>query len=97
MSASAVAVSAMRGTPGKRSREHRELQVLGPEVVAPLRHAVRLVDREQRDARGVAELVEQAEERLGEQPLGRDVEQVELARAEPARAPRARRPRPGWS
>ena len=35
--------------------QHRELQVVGPEVVAPLRDAVRLVDREQRErARGRA-------------------------------------------
>ncbi len=31
--------------------QQRKLQVLGPEVVAPLRDAVRLVDREQRDRR----------------------------------------------
>ena len=47
---SAVAVSAMRGTPGKRSCSTDELQVFRAEVVAPLRHAVRLVDREQRES-----------------------------------------------
>ena len=30
--------------------QHRQLQIVGTEVVAPLRDAVRLVDREQRDA-----------------------------------------------
>ena len=45
---SAVAVSAMRGTSGKRSCSTRELPVLRTEVVSPHRDAVRLVDREQR-------------------------------------------------
>ena len=44
----AVAVKAPSGTSGKRSRSTFELAVLGPEVVAPLRDAVRLVDREER-------------------------------------------------
>ena len=48
VSASAVAVSAMRGTPAIALVQHRQRAVLGPEVVAPLAHAVRLVDREQR-------------------------------------------------
>ncbi len=68
-----------------------ELQVLGPEVVAPLRDAVGLVDGEQRQRRAV----EQTEHPLGHQPLRRDVEQVELAgeqvhaRSPPPRAARA--------
>ncbi len=45
--ASAVAVNAIRGTSGKRSCRIFSAVVLGAEVVAPLRHAVRLVDREQ--------------------------------------------------
>ena len=84
------------GGRGQRDARHarqalvqdRELQVLGPEVVAPLRHAVRLVDREQRDA-GAVDEVEAARH---QQALGRDVEEVELARLERAldgRAPRA--------
>ncbi len=48
--------------------------------MAPLRHAVRLVDREQRDARAVDEL----EAACRQQPLGRDVEEVELAGRERA-------------
>ena len=61
-----------------------ELQILRAEVVAPLRDAVRLVDREQRER----ELVEPGEETVAEEPLGRDVEQVDRAgrgpRADPA-------------
>ena len=55
--------------------EDRELQVVGPEVVAPRGDAVRLVDREQRDASAV----EQLQRRGHREPLGREVEQVELA------------------
>jgi hypothetical protein len=36
--------------------QHRKLQVFRPEVVAPLRHAVRLVDREERELRPGGEL-----------------------------------------
>ena len=58
--------------------QHRQPQVIGPEVVAPLRHAVRLVDGEQGDARVVEQPL-----RLGhEESLGREIEQVELAREE---------------
>jgi len=46
---SAVAVSAIRGTPGKCFVQNRELDVLRPEIVPPLRHAMRFVDGEQRD------------------------------------------------
>jgi hypothetical protein len=52
-----------------------ELQVVRPEVVAPLGDAVRLVDREERDLRG-RELPEEA---LVVEALRRDVEQLELA------------------
>ena len=53
-----------------------EREVVGAEVVAPLRHAVRLVDREEGDAAALEEPLGG----LGVEPLGRDVEQVELAR-----------------
>ena len=71
--------------------QHGELRVFRAEVMAPLRHAVRLVDRVERDrARG-----EQREAALGEQALGRDIEQVELAashgRLDARRAGRAQR------
>ncbi len=59
--------------------QFRELDVLGPEVVAPLRHAVRLVDGEQRELAARVELVHQADETVGKQALGRDVHQIELA------------------
>ncbi len=55
--------------------QHRELDVLGPEVVAPLRHAVRLVDREQADAAAL----EQVEEARRHQPFRRNVENLEPA------------------
>ena len=64
--------------------QHRQLQVVGPEVVPPLRHAVRLVDGEQGDrCRGRAARWSARTP----QPLGREVQQVELARD-------GRRPRP---
>ena len=76
VAAVAVAVSAMRGTSGQRSCSSRERQVVGPEVVAPLGDAVRLVDGEQRDRPAV----EQPQRGRHPQPLRREVEQVELAR-----------------
>ena len=57
---SAVAVSAMRGTCGKALVQHRELQVFGAEIVAPLRDAMRLVDGEEREARSCASEIEAA-------------------------------------
>src|SRR5690606_35059739 len=59
--------------------QHAELDVLGPEVVAPLRDAVGLVYREEVEAPARVEAVEEREEAVGEEPLGRDVEQVEPA------------------
>ena len=47
---SAVAVSAMRGIVREALVQDGQLQVLGPEVVAPLGDAVRLVDGEERAA-----------------------------------------------
>jgi hypothetical protein len=55
--------------------QHRQRQVLGSEIVAPLRHAVRLVDREQRDL----DTIDQVEATRHSQPLRRDVQEVELA------------------
>src|SRR4051794_6551477 len=73
-----------RGRRRRGEREHAlgaelaptrgELQVVGPEVVAPLGDAVRLVDREQRDLR----LAEPREETLVVEALRRDVQQPEL-------------------
>ena len=56
-----------------------ELEVVGPEVVAPLRDAVRLVDREERDS-SARELREEA---LVVEALGCDVEELQRAAAEP--------------
>ena len=53
--------------------QHRELEVLGPEIVAPLRDAVCFVDGEEGDS----EPVEQREGALAHQSFRRDVEQVE--------------------
>ncbi|GAB1411428.1 hypothetical protein MASR1M97_01640 [Candidatus Desulfobacillus denitrificans] len=63
--------------------QEAELEVLRAEVVAPLRDAVRLVDGEEGEAvaGGLAELVREVGR---EQPLRRDVEQVEFARHEGA-------------
>ena len=55
--------------------QHGELQVLRTEIVAPLRHAVRLVDREERKARAGQDI--QAARR--QEALGSDVQQVEAA------------------
>ncbi len=77
------------GRGGGRKREHAlgaelagalgQLQVVGPEVVAPLRDAVRLVDREERDSR----LREAGEEALVVEPLRRDVQELQRALLQP--------------
>ena len=87
-----LGVRRLGGGRGQRDAGHRrpalvqrgQREVVGPEVVPPLGHAVRLVDGEQRDRAAV----EQPQRRLGAQPLRRQVEQVELAGER-------RRPRPG--
>ena len=55
--------------------QHAEFEVVGAEVVAPLRHAMRLVDREQCNAHALQD----TEHAFLLQPLRRDVQQVELA------------------
>ncbi|KAG0731573.1 hypothetical protein G6F23_015174 [Rhizopus arrhizus] len=55
--------------------QHRQAQVFRPEVVAPLRHAVRLVDGEQRDAAAFQQL----QATVGQQSFGGNVQQVQLA------------------
>ena len=61
-------------------RLHRaERRVFRPEVVAPLRDAMRLVDRQQRDLGALEEI-----ERFGfHQPLGRDVDETQFAARDP--------------
>ena len=61
--------------PGPPLAEHRERQVVGAEVVAPRRDAVRFVDREQSDRAAVQQL----QGRGHAEPLGREVQQVQLA------------------
>ncbi len=83
----------MRGTCGEALVQHGQLDVLGAEIVAPLRDAVRLVDGEQRDAGACAQhALEQAEKALGQQAFGRDVEQIQLARQQAPLHRRAPRP-----
>ena len=74
----AVAVSASTRAAPELARALRELEVVGTEVVAPLRDAVRLVDGEQRDLHAR----ELGHEALVVEALGRDVEQAQLAPAQ---------------
>ena len=62
---------------GKAVVENRQLAVLGPEIVAPLGHAMGLVDGEQ----GQFAAIQQVEEAVGEQAFGRDIDEVERAGA----------------
>ncbi len=89
--ASAVAVKARRGTPGKSSAKLGQQAVFGAELVAPLADAVRLVDGHQRHA-AAAQPLQRARH---PQPLGRDVEQIEPPGIECR--PTARCSSGGWS
>ena len=60
---------------GEPLGEGAQREIVGPEVVAPLRHAVRLVDRDDTELSARQE----PQRGLGVQPLGRHVQQVELA------------------
>ena len=64
------------GHPRKALRERAQLQVLGTEVVSPLRHAVRFVDGDERHRNARQQL----QGAFPHQPLGRDVEKVDPAR-----------------
>ncbi len=79
VSASAVAVRAMRGTPGKRSCSTESLQVVLAEVVAPLADAVRLVDREHREQPALVQRIELRQHARRGDALGRGVEQDQAA------------------
>ena len=79
-------VASRRGRRQRHARNAREAlgevaerEVVGAEVVAPLRHAVRFVDRDDAEPcrAAASDVVAGARE-----PLGRDVEQIELAREE---------------
>ena len=79
VASSAVAVSAMRGTPGKRSASAESCRYSRPEVVSPLGDAVRLVDGDE----GQVDLVEERKGPLTQQPLGSHVEQVDASGTQP--------------
>ncbi len=75
------------GRRGERDRLHAaevglhraERRVFGAKIVAPLRNAMRLVDRQQRNLGALEEL-----ERLGShQPFGRDIDETQLAARDP--------------
>ncbi len=65
---------------GKALRNHGQADIFRAEIMPPLRHAMRLVDRKQRDLG----LSEQGEAARRQQSFGRDVEQVEIAGQQPA-------------
>ena len=65
---------------GKRSLQHRQLAILGPEVVAPLADAVRLVNGKPLDP----DAGEQIHQTGVHQPLGRRKQQPQLTSEEPA-------------
>ena len=60
-------------------QQRAEQAIIGAEIMPPFADAMRLVDREQRDASAVQKLAEVA----GRGAFGRDIEQVELAGFEP--------------
>ena len=57
-----------------------QADIFGPEIMAPLRDAMRLVDREQRHLR----LRQHRQAARRHQPFRRDIEQVEIARDQAA-------------
>ena len=59
--------------------EYRQFPVFGAEVVAPLRHAVRLVDGEQRQSRAGLHLLQRAQEIRHQQALRGHIEDVQVA------------------
>ena len=89
----AVAVSASTRSAASSRAALGELEVVGPEVVAPLGDAVRLVDGEQRDPRAR----ELGEEALVVEALRRDVEELQRRRRGAGRRSRAARRRRGSS
>ena len=74
-SAVAVAVSARTGGRPEPRDDRAEREIVGPEVVAPLAHAVRFVDHEQADGSREQSL----EEIAILEPLGREVEDLAAA------------------
>ena len=60
---------------GKAIVQNRQAEILRTEIMAPLRDAVRFVDRKERDATGRKQL----KAAIGEQALGRHIKQINLA------------------
>ena len=65
---------------GKALGNHGQPDIFRAEIMPPLRHAMRLVDRKQRDVG----LAEQGKAARRQQSFRRDVEQVEIAGQQPA-------------
>ena len=83
----AVAVEATMASAPEPARRVREPEVVRPEVVPPLGHAVRLVDHEQADPR----LSQPFQEAGRGEPLRRDVQQPHTARDGAVHGPPVRR------
>ena len=73
--ASAVAVTASIGRIAERARDLLQAQIFGAEIMAPLRDAMGLVDRDEIDAI----LAEPLQRLVARQALGRDIEQAQRA------------------
>ena len=85
----AVAVKAAIGTSGKPRAQAMELAILRTEVMTPVRNAMRLVDDQRGNAaRGMNPRQDFAFELGLQQPLGRHVQQLELAALEAREPPR---------
>ena len=60
---------------GKAIVQDRQAEIFRTEIMTPLRDAMRFVDRKERDATGRKQL----KAAIGEEPLGRHIEQINLA------------------
>ena len=83
----ALAVKAAIGLIGKMLAQRAQLPVLRPELVAPLRNAMRFVDGEEGDRNAL----QPADGVLPRQPLRRKIQQPVRALRAPAASPRAAR------
>ncbi len=63
---------------GKTLVQHAQRPVFGPEVMPPLAHAMRLVDRKQAEFAPFVQRIELGQETRRRDPLGRDVDQRDL-------------------
>ena len=75
VAASAVAVKATVWTSAEFGLHRAERCIFGPEVVAPLRDAMRLVHRRQSNLGALEEI----ERIFSDEPLGRDINQTQVA------------------